>query len=144
MSLIARPAYSISLCLVISLAPGFERMTNITFMAHLEICTSMTELTDVAVVLNTSVISHCMFGEILVIYIYVYIYIHIYLWKVWINADVEKYAHRQEMFFVISLRLSDHKVLHNIASSSSFFDFARISRFFRSYFVLQIFGFSGI
>ena len=28
--------------------------------------------------------------------------------------------------FVMSLRLSDHKVLHNIASSSSFFDFARI------------------
>ena len=28
--------------------------------------------------------------------------------------------------FVISLCLSDHKVLHNIASSSSFFDFARI------------------
>ena len=25
------------------------------------------------------------------------------------------------MFFVMSLRLSDHKVLHNIASSSSFF-----------------------
>ena len=25
------------------------------------------------------------------------------------------------MFFLISLRLSDHKVLHNIASSSSFF-----------------------
>ena len=28
--------------------------------------------------------------------------------------------------FVMSLRLSDHKVLHNIASSSSFFNFARI------------------
>ena len=27
------------------------------------------------------------------------------------------------MFFVMSLRLSDHKVLHNIASSSSFFRF---------------------
>ena len=27
------------------------------------------------------------------------------------------------MFFVMSLRLSDHKVLHNIASSSSFFQF---------------------
>ena len=27
------------------------------------------------------------------------------------------------MFFVMSLRLSDHKVLHNIASSSSFFPF---------------------
>ena len=32
--------------------------------------------------------------------------------------------------FVMSLRLSDHQVLHNIVSSSSFFDFARIfSRF---------------
>ena len=30
------------------------------------------------------------------------------------------------MFFVMSLRLSDHEVLHNIASSSTFFDFARI------------------
>ena len=30
------------------------------------------------------------------------------------------------MFFVMSLRLSVHKVLHNIASSSSFLDFARI------------------
>ena len=28
--------------------------------------------------------------------------------------------------FGMSLRLSDHKVLHNIASSSIFFDFARI------------------
>ena len=27
------------------------------------------------------------------------------------------------MFFVMSLRLSDHKLLHNIASSSSFFRF---------------------
>ena len=27
------------------------------------------------------------------------------------------------MFFVMSLRLSDHKVLHKIASSSSFFQF---------------------
>ena len=41
------------------------------------------------------------------------------------------------MFFVTCLRLSDHKVLHNIASSSSFFRFrsdflaffARISNF---------------
>ena len=41
------------------------------------------------------------------------------------------------MFFVMSLRLSDHKVFHNIASSSSFFRFhmdfltffARISHF---------------
>ena len=30
---------------------------------------------------------------------------------------------KDEMFFVMSLRLSDHKVLHNIASSSSFFPF---------------------
>ena len=41
------------------------------------------------------------------------------------------------MFFVMSLRLSDH----NIASSSSFFRFrADFLGFFRSYFVLQIFG----
>ena len=32
--------------------------------------------------------------------------------------------------FVMSLRLSDHLVLHNISSSSSFFDFARIFSFF--------------
>ena len=32
--------------------------------------------------------------------------------------------------FVMNLRLSDHKVLHNIASSSSFFDFARIFSLF--------------
>ena len=32
--------------------------------------------------------------------------------------------------FVMSLRLSDHKVLHNIASSSSFLDFARIFSLF--------------
>ena len=32
--------------------------------------------------------------------------------------------------FVMSLRLYDHQVLQNIASSSSFFDFARISPFF--------------
>ena len=44
---------------------------------------------------------------------------------------------RELMFFVMSLRLSDHKVIHNIASSSSFFRcrsdvlafFARISYF---------------
>ena len=43
----------------------------------------------------------------------------------------------KKCFFVINLRLSDHKVLHNIASSSSFFRFrldflaffARISYF---------------
>ena len=43
---------------------------------------------------------------------------------------------KERISFVMSLLLSDHKVLHNIASSSSFFRF----RFFRSYFVLQIFG----
>ena len=32
--------------------------------------------------------------------------------------------------FVMSLPLSDHQVLHNIASSSSFFDFARIFSLF--------------
>ena len=32
--------------------------------------------------------------------------------------------------FVMSLRLSHHKVLHNIASSSGFFDFARIFSLF--------------
>ena len=32
--------------------------------------------------------------------------------------------------FVMRLRLSDHQVLHNIASSSSFFDFARIFSLF--------------
>ena len=61
-----------------------------------------------------------------------------FLWKIWINTEVKKYAKRQEMFFfVISLRLSDLKVLHNIASSSSFLSicsdfltfFARISYF---------------
>ena len=36
----------------------------------------------------------------------------------------------------MSLRLPDHKVLHNIASSSSTFDFAKISPFYRSYLVL--------
>ena len=32
--------------------------------------------------------------------------------------------------FVMSLRLYDHQVLHNIASSSTFFDFARIFSLF--------------
>ena len=44
--------------------------------------------------------------------------------------------------FVMSLRLSDHKVLHNIASSSSFFDFARIfslfSLVFRTFKLLEL------
>ena len=43
--------------------------------------------------------------------------------------------------FVVSVRLSDHKVLQNIASSSSFFSISlRFSLFFRSSFVPQIFG----
>ena len=46
-----------------------------------------------------------------------------------------------KMFFVMSLRLSDHKVLYNTASSSSFLTISLgFSRFFRSYFVFQIFG----
>ena len=36
----------------------------------------------------------------------------------------------------MSLRLSDHQVLHNVASSSSFLHSLRLSLFFRSYFVL--------
>ena len=40
--------------------------------------------------------------------------------------------------FVISLCLSDHKVLHNIASSSSFFDFARIFSHFSQAFGVHI------
>ena len=45
------------------------------------------------------------------------------------------------VFFVTSLHLSDHKVLHNISSLSSFFSISLpFSRFVRSYFVLQIFG----
>ena len=44
-------------------------------------------------------------------------------------------------FFVMSLRLSGHKVLHNMASSSIFFSISLgPSRFFRLLFVLQIFG----
>ena len=45
------------------------------------------------------------------------------------------------MFFVMTLRLSDHtEVLHNIASSSSFFSISLgFSRSFRSYFELQNF-----
>ena len=42
--------------------------------------------------------------------------------------------------FVMSLRLCDHKVLHNIASVLiKIFDFARVSRFLRSYLVLLTF-----
>ena len=46
------------------------------------------------------------------------------------------------MLFVMSLRLSDHEVLHNIASSSIFFSISLgFSLFFRSYFVFQILEF---
>ena len=45
---------------------------------------------------------------------------------------------KKEMFFVMSSRLSDHKVLHRIASSSIFSISFGFSRFFRSYFVLQM------
>jgi len=45
-------------------------------------------------------------------------------------------------FFVIILRLSDHEVLHNIASSSNFLSMPLgFSPFFCSYFVLQILEF---
>ena len=52
------------------------------------------------------------------------------------------------MFFVMSLRLSDHKVLHNIASSSSFFQFrsdfltffARISNSYLKFFEFKEFN----
>ena len=62
----------------------------------------------------------------------------------WRRLEVREKA-RKLMFFVMSLRLSDHKVLHNIVSSSSFFSISLgFSRFFRSYFVLQTFGVEGI
>ena len=42
-----------------------------------------------------------------------------FLWKFWISSNVEV---REKIgnVFAMSLRLSDHKVLHNIASSSRF------------------------
>ena len=46
----------------------------------------------------------------------------------WRRLEVREKA-RKLMFFVMSLRLSDHKVLHNIVSSS-IFDFARIFSLF--------------
>ena len=48
------------------------------------------------------------------------------------KAKKEKKLFCGKMFFVMSLRMSDHKVLHNISLG--------FSRFLRSYFVLQIFG----
>ena len=63
-----------------------------------------------------------------------------FLWKPFDQCRRLKVRERQEMFFVMSLRLSDHEVLHNIASSLRFFSISLgVSRFFRSYFVLQIF-----
>ena len=45
------------------------------------------------------------------------------------------------MFFVMSLRLSDHRVLHNISSSSSFFSISLgFSRFFSLVFRTSNFG----
>ena len=41
--------------------------------------------------------------------------------------------------FVMSLRLSDHQVLHNIASSSSFFDSAQIFSLFSLVFLTSNF-----
>ena len=54
-----------------------------------------------------------------------------FLWKVWINADVKKYAKRQEMFFVMSqyvcltTRCYTTSHLHQVS-----FDFARIFSLF--------------
>ena len=57
------------------------------------------------------------------------------------RLEVREIRQANFCFFVMSLHLSDHKVLHNIASSSSFFSISLgFSRFFSSYFVLQIFG----
>ena len=47
-----------------------------------------------------------------------------------ISLRIKPKKKRQENVFVMSLRLSDHKVLHNIASSASFLDFARIFSLF--------------
>ena len=62
-----------------------------------------------------------------------------------LNADVYKYAKRQEMSFCDEPK-SDHKVLHNI--DRIFIKFSSISlgfsRFFRSYFGHQIFVAKGI
>ena len=64
-----------------------------------------------------------------------------FLWKVWVNADDKKYAKTQEMFLVVKLRLSDHKVLHNMVSSSGFFfNFAWIFSLFSHGFRTSIFS----
>ena len=69
-----------------------------------------------------------------------------FLWKVWINSDVREAREKARNVFVMSLRLSDNKVLHNIASVLiKFFSISlRFARFFRSYFVLPNFGVEGI
>ena len=53
-----------------------------------------------------------------------------FLRKVCINTDVQKYVKRQEMFFVMSLRLSDHKVLYTL--HRTFIKFFSISLGFRT------------
>ena len=63
------------------------------------------------------------------------------------NADVQKNAKRQEVFFVMSLHLSDHEAESghetNIASSSIFlFDFARILSLFSLLVRISNFGVS--
>ena len=55
--------------------------------------------------------------------------IYTFLWKVWFNSDVEV-DEKVRNVFVMRLRLSDCQVLHNIASSSSFSDFAQIFSLF--------------
>ena len=51
------------------------------------------------------------------------------MWKVWFNSEVEV-DEKVRNVFVMRLRLSDCQVLHNIASSSSFFNFAQIFSLF--------------
>ena len=64
-----------------------------------------------------------------------------FLLKVWINGDVKKYAKGQEMYFVMNRRLSNHKVLHYIASLSGFFRFR--SDFLAFYAPISYFKFLG-
>mgnify|MGYP000680592930 CR=1 FL=1 len=55
---------------------------------------------------------------------------------------LEERKKARNVFFVMSLRLYDHEVLHNIASSSNFLSMPLgFSPFFRSYFVFQILEF---
>ena len=52
------------------------------------------------------------------------------MWKVCDHFRSLEIREKVRNVFVMSLRLSDHEVLHNIASSSTFFDFARIFSLF--------------